>query len=89
MQFHELACSFMSMHAVSWACMQFQDLLCSYRLRLSSSQEFRSACLKYIVFFVELGGGSDATNVTFLLKASLKFLLKHIVNLFGFSYAMF
>ena len=26
MKFHELACSFMSLHAVSWACMQFISL---------------------------------------------------------------
>ena len=44
-KFLELACSSMSLHAVPWACMQFHDLVCSCRLRLSSSQEFRSACL--------------------------------------------
>ena len=26
MQFYELACSFMSLHAISWACMQFHSL---------------------------------------------------------------
>ena len=57
MQLHELACSSLSLHAVPWtwssmslhevpwACMQFQQLPCSSFLCLSSSQEFRSACL--------------------------------------------
>ena len=45
-KFLELAWSSMSFHAVPWACMQFHDLVCSCRLRLSSSQEFRSACFR-------------------------------------------
>ena len=43
MQLHKLACSYMSLHAVHWACMQFIELACS-SAGLSSSQEFRSAC---------------------------------------------
>ena len=39
MQFHELAFSYISLLAVTRACMQFLSILC-----LSSSQEFRSAC---------------------------------------------
>ena len=38
-QIHNLACSYIRLHAVTWACMK------SF-LRLSSSQEFRSACLR-------------------------------------------
>ena len=45
MKYHELACSTVSLHAVPWACMQFHELPCSSFLCLSSSQEFRSACL--------------------------------------------
>ena len=51
MQVHELACGSlslhcsMSLHEVPWVCMQFHELVCSYFLCLSSSQEFRSACL--------------------------------------------
>ena len=44
MQFPELAYSSLSLHAVTWACIQFPGLACSSFLRLSSSQEFRSAC---------------------------------------------
>ena len=43
-KFLELAYNSMTLHKVPWACMQFHDLVCSCRLRLSSSQEFRSAC---------------------------------------------
>ena len=31
MQLHELACSYMSLHAVPQACMQLQELACSYK----------------------------------------------------------
>ena len=44
MQLHKHTCSYISLHAVTWACMQFLELACSSFLRLSSSQEFRSAC---------------------------------------------
>ena len=47
MQLHKFAYSYMSLHAVPWACMQLHKLACSSFLRLSSSQEFRSACLNY------------------------------------------
>ena len=30
MQLHELACSYMTLHAVIWACMQLHELTCSY-----------------------------------------------------------
>ena len=43
-KFLELAYNSMTLHKVPWACMQFHDLVCSCRLRLSSSQEFHSAC---------------------------------------------
>ena len=53
----------MSFHAGPWACMQFHELKCSSFLCLSSSQEFRSACLScedaalhvpYVCLFVRL-----------------------------------
>ena len=50
MQLHKLACSYTKLHAVTWACMQLHKLTCSSFLRLSSSQEFRSACLKTCLF---------------------------------------
>ena len=59
MQFPDLACSYMRLHAVTWACMslhrvpwacmQLHKLACSSFLRLSSSQEFRSACFYKIL----------------------------------------
>ena len=50
MQLHNLAFSYVSLHAVPWACMQFHELVCSSFLRLSSSQEFCSACLRRHMF---------------------------------------
>ena len=46
MQFHDLACSSMSLHEV-WVCLrlQFHEVACSSFLCLGSSQEFFSACL--------------------------------------------
>ena len=46
MQLHKLTCSYISLRADTWACMQLHELACSSFLRLSSSQEFRSACWK-------------------------------------------
>ena len=59
-QFPELTWSSMSLYEVPWACMQFHELVCSSFLCLSSSQEFRSACLspptlKVTVFSFFLG----------------------------------
>ena len=48
-QFYELTWRSLSLDAVSWACMQFHELVCSSYHCLSSSQEFRSACLICIV----------------------------------------
>ena len=45
MQIHELARNYISLHAITQACMQLHKLACSFCLRLSSSQELRSACL--------------------------------------------
>ena len=49
MQLHKLACRFMSLHAVPWNYMKYHELACSSLLCLSSSQEFRSACLFNII----------------------------------------
>ena len=46
MQLHKLACSYISLHAVPWAWIQFYELVCNSFLCLSSSQEFRSACFQ-------------------------------------------
>ena len=46
MQFPELALQFPELHEVRWAYMKLHELVCSSFLCLSSSQEFRSACLK-------------------------------------------
>ena len=43
----ELSWSSMSLHEVPLTCMQFHELVFSSFLCLSSSQEFRSACLPY------------------------------------------
>ena len=44
MQVHEFACSSLSLNEVPLACMQFHELVRTFFLCLSSSQEFRSAC---------------------------------------------
>ena len=43
----EFACSYISLQAGPWACMQFHELVCSSFLCLSSSQELRSACYNH------------------------------------------
>ena len=42
-----LPCSFLNLYEVPCACMQFHELVHSFFICLSSSQEFCSACLKY------------------------------------------
>ena len=73
MQFPELAYSCMSLHAVLWAYLQLHELACSSFLRLSSSQEFRSACLnrnrrKWFsrLIFIKALKGISSTSTHFL-----------------------
>ena len=49
MQFLDLTWSSMTLHEVLWICVQFHELVFSSFLRLSSSQEFRSACCSDVV----------------------------------------
>ena len=44
MKFHELACSFMSLHAVTWACMHLHELACSSMTLHSVTQ----ACMQFL-----------------------------------------
>ena len=48
MQFPELSWSSMSLHEIPWACIQSHGLTNSSFPCLSSSQEFRSACLVWV-----------------------------------------
>ena len=62
-QLHKLACCYISLHAVAYACMQLHKLACSFFLRLSSSQEFCSACLPEQSFMLKSYGLSGGVGV--------------------------
>ena len=77
MQFHMLACSFICLHAVSYACKQFHEFACSsleISISLSSSQELHSACqLSSTPMWVKLVGYACYTSLhTHSLSCCLK-----------------
>ena len=61
------------LHVVSWACMEFHELVRSFFLCLSSSQEFQSACFPFFL--------SDFSNrcTTILLKL-IAVVIRHLGN---------
>ena len=63
MQSHELACSYLCLHAVTQACMQDHELVCSSFPCLSSSQEFRSPCFKMTISYGQQVATSSGLGV--------------------------
>ena len=65
MQLHELACSYMSLHAFTWACMQFHELACSFM----SLHAVSWACMQFLSLSEQF---TRISQCLFLLKAFLK-----------------